>query len=109
MAGTFPSQRAENRSFLKVLVELYSFDKATFEFAYTIDVSNRGARIMSKMPWAPEQRLSIRSVHGHVTSRARVVYCQRLEERGYAVGLELHQPAEKWAESAQALATQADS
>ena len=107
MAGTFPSQRTETRTSLDVLVELYSFNNSAFEFAHTIDVSQHGTRILSKIPWLPQQRLTIRSVHGHLNSRARVVYCQRLEERGYAVGLELHQPTDEWPESAKALATTA--
>src|SRR5215469_3897987 len=96
MAGTFPSQRVESRSSRKILVELYSFDNAAFEFAYTIDVSQHGARVLSKLPWTPQQHLSVRSVQGPLSSRARVVYCQRLQERGYAVGLELYQPVDKW-------------
>jgi len=107
MAGTLPSQRTEIRTSLDVLVELYSFDNTAFEFAYTIDVSRHGARVLSKMPWMPQQRLSIRSVHGHLSSRARVVYCQRLKERGYAVGLELQKPTDKWPEGAKPFTAEA--
>jgi len=96
MSGAFPSQRIESRISLEILVELYSLDNTTFEFANTIDISKHGARVFSKTPWAPQQRLSIRSVNGNLNARAHVVYCQRLGEQGYAIGLELHQPTDGW-------------
>jgi hypothetical protein len=96
MAGTFPSRRVEFRSTTNVFVELYSFDNATFEITNTIDISPHGARVLSKTGWAPNQRVSIRALDGHLESRARIVYCEPLAEQSYAIGLELQQPMGAW-------------
>ena len=96
MAVASGSPRRETRTAKKVFVELYSFDNAAYEITNTIDVSPHGARVMSKNPWAPNQRLSIRSVLGHLYSSARIIYCQPHADKSFAIGLELHQPTEDW-------------
>lgn len=96
MAVTPRSQRTEIRSVTDVIVELYSLDNATFEITNTIDVSQHGARVLSKTGWAPNQRVSIRALDGHLESRARIVYCQQFTEQSYAIGLELQQPIGAW-------------
>jgi hypothetical protein len=90
------SRRSEIRTRLKVLVELCSFESAIYEFAYTVDVSSHGARVLTKNPWQSNQRLAIRSVHGNLYSPARVAYCQSVGGRSFAIGLELHQPTGDW-------------
>lgn len=96
MAVPSDSSRRENRTAKKVFIELYSFDNAAYEITNTIDISPHGARVVSKNPWAPNQRLSVRSVLGHLYSSARIVYCQPCADKSFAVGLELHHPTEDW-------------
>jgi hypothetical protein len=96
MAVAPRSNRRETRTARKLFVELYSFDNAAYEITNTIDISPHGARVVSKNPWANNQRLSIRSVLGDLYSSARIVYCQPRADKSFTVGLELHQPTEDW-------------
>lgn len=96
MTETFPSGRTELRTSLNVPVEVYSLDNATFEITNTIDVSQHGARVLSKTGWAPAQRVSIRALDRQLESRARIIYCELLPERCYAIGMELQDPIGTW-------------
>jgi hypothetical protein len=90
------SHRAEDRAAVKVLVELSSFENATYEMTYTISVSRRGACIMSKDVWTQGQRLSVRSIEGDVNSSAQIAYCNPKEDGTYVVGVVLDRPAQNW-------------
>src|SRR5467141_405916 len=92
------STRTEIRTPLKVLVELCSFENVTYELAYTVDVSAHGARVLTKNPWQLNQHLTVRSVQGNLYSQARVAYCQSVEGRSFAIGVELSQPTADWTE-----------
>jgi hypothetical protein len=92
------SRHSEIRTPLKVLVELCSFENATYEFAYTVDVSSHGARVLTKNPWQLNQHLAIRSAQGNLYSPARLAYCQSFDGRSFAIGLQLHQPTGDWTE-----------
>ena len=92
------SSRTEVRTPMKVLVELCSFENITHEFAYTVDVSAHGARVLTKNPWQSNQHLTVRSVQGNLYSQARVTYCQSVDGRCFAIGLELRQPTADWTE-----------
>lgn len=96
MATGHRPQRAEVRTPRSVLVELYSFENVSYELSYTVDVSARGARILSKDFWKPHQRLSVRAIQGNLYSQARIAYCNTTESGKYAIGLELDQPAPEW-------------
>src|SRR5439155_19455064 len=63
------SSRTEVRTPMKVLVELCSFENITHEFAYTVDVSAHGARVLTKNPWQSNQHLTVRSVQGNLCIR----------------------------------------
>ena len=99
MTATGPSpRRTELRTPLKVLVELCSYENATYELAYTVDVSPHGARVLTNNPWQSNQELTVRSVQGSLYSRARVAYCQSIDRRSFAIGVELRQPTAEWTE-----------
>ncbi len=82
------SSRTEIRTPMKVLVEL----------CYTVDVSAHGARVLTKNPWQSNQHLTVRSVQGNLYSQARVAYCQSVDGRSFAIGVELRQPTADWTE-----------
>ena len=96
MATGHDPWRAESRRQVKVLVELCSFENVVYELTYTINVSRRGARILSKDCWNANQRLSVRSIEGSLNSDARIAYCHPTEGGTYAIGLELAQPSNGW-------------
>jgi hypothetical protein len=51
------------------------------------NVSIRGARVLTSQPLQPQEPLLVASTDGTLQTYARVVYCKRLSERQYAVGL----------------------
>ncbi len=91
-----PVGRIENRTPLVVAVKLSSSETSISEFATTINVSLRGARIKARKSWIPDERVSVRSLQGNLISQARVVYCQHLAGESFAVGLELLAPTGNW-------------
>src|SRR5215472_13516138 len=80
--------RAEKRTSMRVLVEVCSFENASYELAYTINVSRRGARIISKHAWNLNQRLSVRSIEGNLNEPGRITYCDPAESNTFAIGVQ---------------------
>jgi hypothetical protein len=81
---------------MKMLVRLDSSDNPRFEVAPTLDISSHGARVVSKLDWRPNQQLSVRSMHGDLYSRARVVHSQPYMDRSFVIGIELYYPTTDW-------------
>ena len=94
--GTGHPPRAETRTPMRVLVEVSSFEHASYELTYTVNVSRRGARILSKHAWQPNQRLSVRSIEGNLNERGRIAYCDPAESNDFAIGVQLDQPSYDW-------------
>ena len=90
------ASRKETRLPIKMFVNLYSPDNPTFEIAPTLDISCRGARVVTKTFWQPNQHLSVRLIRGNIHSRARIVYCKRHASDSYVVGLEMYYPEGDW-------------
>ena len=59
------------------------------ERASTENVSAHGARVLMKRQLRPGQHVLVICPKEGVRSPARIVYCQHLAERKFAVGLEL--------------------
>jgi len=66
------------------------------EPTFTENVSPHGARVWTKQRWQPEERALLSSPETGLHAQARVVYCERMENKGFAVGLELSTPVEGW-------------
>jgi hypothetical protein len=91
------AKRTENRTPLKVTVDLSSLDVRTpAQEGVTENISPRGARVLTNKPWKPNERLNLRSLLGNFRSRARVVYCVKVDNDQFAVGLQLFAAAGKW-------------
>lgn len=94
MPGLVP--RVERRIQRNVCVELSSLDGSMpGEIAFTENVSSRGARVETKRPWRPGDRVLVKSLEGGLRSVARVVYCGPSQGKN-AVGLELLDPTGDW-------------
>src|SRR5262249_40641926 len=90
-------KRIEDRMPMKVTVDLSSLDVRTpAQEGITENVSSRGARVLTKKPWKPNDRLNVRSLLGNFRSRARVVYCVPVEGDQFAIGLQLFAAAGNW-------------
>jgi hypothetical protein len=66
------------------------------EYAWTENVSPKGARIQTDRPWETGRVLRLDSSAGQFLTRARVVYCQPLSSNTFAIGLEFHVRVDRW-------------
>lgn len=65
----------------------------------TENVSAHGARVFMERKLQPGQQVLVSSPDGDVRSQARIVYCQYVSERRFAVGLELSRRVDLWAKA----------
>ncbi len=66
------------------------------ETTFTENVSARGARVVTTRRWQTDDRVLMISLPGDFRARARVAYCQRDRDTGYAIGLEFLEPSGTW-------------
>lgn len=58
------------------------------ETAYTENVSDHGARIVTRRKWSAEERVQVESIRWSLRTTARVAYCEPLRGEEFAVGLQ---------------------
>jgi PilZ domain-containing protein len=98
--GTMSNGRSEKRIARTVSVEVCLQDEPKLnERILTENVSAHGARVLMERKLQPGQQVLVSSPKEGVRSQARIVYCQRVSERGFAVGLELSGRVELWAKA----------
>lgn len=66
------------------------------ELTVTENISERGARVLTKKLWWANDALVLKSLEGDLQSEARVVYRQPVRENVYAIGVELLAPKGDW-------------
>lgn len=82
--------RKEDRSCEKLQVLLgNTADPLAIESAWTENVSSHGLRVRTGRPWNRDTVLILLSSERDLWARARVVYCQALSDKTFAIGLEL--------------------
>ena len=90
--------RSEKRISRMVSVEVCLQDEPNLnEWLVTENVSAHGARVFMEQKLQPGQQVLISSPKEGVRSQGRIVYCQRVSQRRFAVGLELSDRVELWA------------
>lgn len=90
--------RSEKRIAKTVSVEIRLPDgPALKDRASTENVSAHGARLFMKERLKPGQAVVLVSLTEGVGCQAQIVYCQRISENRFAVGLELSGRVEAWA------------
>src|SRR6266849_6502923 len=96
------AQRIQKRTPATVALQVSS-EKQPFitELAFTENVSLHGVRVVTERAWKAGERVIVKSYHGSIQSRARVIYCHHLAKKRYAVGLELHSAVGMWADVSQ--------
>lgn len=91
------SGRLEKRLRLAVPVQISSVLDATLtERTTTENVSSRGIRILTQRAMELKDRLWVKSLDGDLRTLAHVVYCQRLPERCFGVGLQFQGETVNW-------------
>ena len=94
---TAPNGRSDRRITKEVAVELARPDASQLrEMAIAQNVSTRGMRVATEHVWCPGDPVLLSSPESGVRTQARVVYCQRMENNRFAVGLELLAPLGEW-------------
>ena len=66
------------------------------EYASTENISAYGARVHTERPWKPDTRVFIKSPHGEFWARARIVYCQTVQAKRFALGLQFLTRTGEW-------------
>jgi hypothetical protein len=89
--------RGEKRFPMAVAVQISGNESVPgVETTFTENVSARGARVTTSRHWQPNERILLLSLPGDFRARARVAYCQRDADAGYAIGLEFLEPSGHW-------------
>jgi hypothetical protein len=91
------SGRLEKRIEVAVPLQICSIlDPDTAERTTTENICSLGIRVLTERARELDERLMISSLRGDLRRLARVVYCQRLPEGHFAVGLQFQGTAVKW-------------
>jgi hypothetical protein len=93
----FAAPRCETRIPMEISVHITGHVKLPgTETTFTENVSLRGARVLSTRRWKPNDRLVISTLAGSFHSVARVAYCRKVPQAGFAVGLEFVESSGSW-------------
>jgi hypothetical protein len=91
------ARRLEKRIPLSVRVDLCSLDvRHPAQEGLTENVSAHGARVVANNAWNLNERLNLWALPGDFRARARVVYCEPLGARSFAIGLQLLAASGGW-------------
>jgi hypothetical protein len=66
------------------------------ELTYTDNVSAHGARVISRNPWQSGEVAQLTSLKDETTICGRVVYCQKLPDDRYCIGLNFQDRRVTW-------------
>lgn len=92
-----PTGRSDKRITKEVAVDLARPDASQpKEMAITQNVSARGMRVATEDVWLPGEPVLLSSPESGFRTQARVVYCKRMENKRFAVGLELLASLGEW-------------
>lgn len=87
---SMPTGRPEKRTPIELPVDLSGVSETSVkERVFTENISSRGLRVITKSMWKPGGRVRITFAGEDIDKQARIVYCQRLAKKKFAVGLEL--------------------
>lgn len=91
------SGRIEKRIQLAVPVEISTIQNpSATERTSTENVCSLGVRVLTQRPKEQNERLLVRSSIGDLRTLARVVYCQRLSDGRFGVGMQFLGTAVRW-------------
>lgn len=82
----------EERRRVRLHLQLCRLDAPNLrETAIALDISPRGARVETVLPWEPDAKLLVRALRDSFEAQARVAYCVRQDHGNFVVGLEILQ------------------
>ena len=87
---SIPVGRSEKRKLIELAAVLSRVNRGfSKERAFTENKSPHGLRVITKKTWRPGARLLVSFAEDDAGEEASVVYCQRLGNKKFAVGLAL--------------------
>jgi len=91
------SGRLEKRTALAIPVRISSLkEPSAGERSTTENICSLGLRVLVRHARKLNERLLIKSADGELETDARVVYCERLMDGRFALGLEFHGEVTNW-------------
>jgi hypothetical protein len=91
------SGRLERRTRLAIPVRISSLkEPSAGERSTTENICSLGIRVLVRRARELNERLMIKSADGELETDARVVYCERLRDGRFALGLEFHGEVTNW-------------
>ena len=91
------SGRLEKRTRLAIPVRISTVtEPSTGERSTTENICSLGLRVLVRRARDPNERILIKSADGELETDARVVYCERLLDGRFALGLEFHGEVANW-------------
>jgi PilZ domain len=66
------------------------------EEAMTVNVSTRGARVVTRRRWHPKEQPRLDSASGEFRVHTKVVYCEPLPTGHFCIGLRFLSPIKDW-------------
>ncbi len=82
---------------LAIPVRISSFEEPSAgERSTTENICSLGIRVLVRRARELNERLLIKSADGELQTDARVVYCERLRDGRFALGLEFHGKVTNW-------------
>jgi hypothetical protein len=89
--------RIEKRATVKVPVHIIPVENAiTAETTTMVNVSRRGARVITGRRWNPGELLGLTTMSGEFRRQAKVVYCHPAGDGLFCVGMEFGGSAAGW-------------
>jgi hypothetical protein len=95
-------KRIQKRTAATVALQISSAKQPFItELAFSENISLHGVRVVTGRTWGPGERVIVKSFHGTIQSRAKVIYCHHLAKARYAVGLEFYSAVGTWIDVAE--------
>jgi hypothetical protein len=89
--------RNEKRVTMAIPVCLVTAEELDFaEEAITVNVSSRGARVVTRRRWYPKEQPRLALARGEFRARTQVVYCQPLPSGHFCIGLKFISAVIDW-------------
>ena len=92
------ADRMERRLPIIVVVSLAYLERSDTngtEWTYTDNISAHGARVFSRCNWQPGDEIAL-TPFSEETASGRVVYCQRIADNRYWIGVKLKDHPTTW-------------
>ena len=91
-------KRMESRTLARVEVQLLGTDAPfTNEITFTHNISQYGARVITKTKWRPNDEVTLKLLRGGLSNEARIAYCKPLKGgEAFAIGVQFSSPVASW-------------